>query len=1067
MEKYYLHFLLILGFSLAGLPVSVRCANNRELPFVHNNDPAEFPSREINGKVTDSSGAAIPGVTVYVKSDKSIGTTTDLNGRYILEVPEDATLVFSMVGFDTQEVPVQGMQQINIKLLPATTTLGETVVVGFGTQKKEDVVGAVTTINPSELKVPSSNLTTALAGRLAGVIAYQRSGEPGADNANFFIRGVTTFGYKKDPLILVDGIEFNSTDLARLQPDNIASFSILKDATATAVYGARAANGVILIKTKEGIEGKAKITVRIENSFSSPTKNIELADPVTYMKMANEAAVMSDPLAVLPYSRDKIDYTAQPESNPYAYPTTDWLDVLFKKYTTNQRANFSVRGGGKVAQYYLSGSFNQDHGVLKVDHRNNFNNNINLKTYLLRSNVTINVTKTTQAGVRLYGTFDDYTGPINGGANMYHNVMRTNPVLFPAYFPVDSSHRFVRHIMFGNYGIAGNYLNPYADMVKGYKDYSRNLMLAQFEVKQDLSFLTKGLSLSAMLNTTRRSYYEVSRYYNPYLYQVSSYDKRLDQYHLNLINENEGADYLSYQEGPKEVYSTSHVQAIVDYNRTFGDKHDISGMLVFLLDNSVDANAGDLQTSLPHRNIGISGRFSYAYGSRYFAEFDFGYNGSERFYQDKRFGFFPSMGLAWNVSNEPFFAPWKGTISNLKVRATYGLVGNDAIGAPTDRFFYLSNVNMNDDGRGAHFGTEYAYSRSGVSISRYANKDITWETASKANLGVELSLLDKINVQLDLYRQHRTNILMERAYIPNTTGLSSVPQANIGEAKGKGIDVAVDYSDFFNGGFWIQSRANFTYATSAFTVYEEPAYDSKYLSHIGYSLSQQWGYIAEHLFVDQNEIDNTPHQNFGEYHPGDIKYRDVNGDGQVTTLDQVPIGYPTTPEIVYGFGFSAGYKNFDLSCFFQGLARESFWIDPYATAPFVSYLYDQEVAPAGVLQNQLLKAIADDYWSADNQNPYAFWPRLSATSALLRNNAQRNTWFMRNGAFLRLKTVELGYTLPQNITNRWGVSQFRVYFSGINLWTISGFKLWDIEMGGNGLGYPIQKVLNAGLQISF
>ncbi|GAA4307755.1 TonB-dependent receptor [Compostibacter hankyongensis] len=1026
-----------------------------------------LPDKEVRGLVTDSSGAPMPGVTVSVKDKPTVGTTTDLNGRYILVVPDNAVLVFSMVGFDKQEVPVSGKTSIDIRLLPASNTLGETVVVAFGTQKKEDVVGAVTTIDPAELKVPSSNLTTALAGRLAGVVAYQRSGEPGADNAEFFIRGVTTFGYKKDPLILVDGIEFNATDLARMQPDDIASFSILKDATATALYGARAANGVILISTKEGAEGKAQVTVRVENSVSMPTRNIQLADPVTYMKMANEAAIMSDPLSVLPYTQDKIDNTLKPGSNPYAYPATDWLNTLFRDYTMNQRANFNVKGGGKVARYYLAGTFNEDHGMLRVDKRNNFNNNIDLKSYLLRSNVNINVTKTTEVGVRLYGTFDDYTGPINGGTDTYHNIMRTNPVLFPAYFPKDAEHRFERHIMFGNYGISANYLNPYADMVKGYKDYSQFLMMAQFELNQDFSFITEGLSLRAMVNTTRRSYNDVSRFYNPYYYQLNTYDKLDDAYTIGLLNENTGTDYLGYAEGTKQVHATSYIQAVFNYNRTIKKKNDISGMLVFLMDNQVDANAGDLQTSLPHRNIGVSGRYTYSYDKKYFAEFDFGYNGSERFFEEKRFGFFPSVGLAWTVSREPFLEPLSHVITNLKLRATYGLVGNDAIGKPEDRFFYLSNVDMNDVDRGSRFGTDYTYSRTGVSISRYSNEEITWETSYKTNLGMDLGLFDKGNVVLDLWKEHRTHILMPRAYIPSTTGLAVTPQANLGEANSKGIDLSVDYSQSFGPSFWLQGRANFTYATSAFTVYEEPKYDSKYLSHVGYSLSQQWGYIAEHLFVDQKEIDNAPFQNFGEYHPGNIKYRDVNGDGQITTLDQVPIGYPTTPEIVFGFGFSAGYKNFDLSCFFQGLARESFWINPYATAPFVSYLYPNETAPAGVLQNQLLKAIADNYWSESNQNPYAFWPRLSATSTLLSNDAQQNTWFMRNGALLRLKTLELGYTLPRKITQRWHITETRFYFSGINLWTLSKFDLWDVEMGGNGLGYPIQKVMNLGIQVSF
>lgn len=1027
--------------------------------------------RQVTGKVTDTSGAPLPGVSVSLKNNASIGTSTDLNGRYVLDVPvSGGILVFSLIGFESREIPVGEQSVINLELQIATSTLDDVVVVAFGEQKKTDVIGAVTTVNPSELKVPSSNLTTALAGRIAGVIAYQRSGEPGQDNADFFIRGVTTFGYKTDPLILIDGIELTATDLARLQPDDVASFSIMKDATATALYGARGANGVILVTTKEGAEGKARVSFRLENSLSTPTKNVELADPITYMRMHNEATLLWNPLSPLPYSRSKIENT-EAGVNPIAFPVTDWRETMFKDYTMNQRANFSVSGGGKVARYYLAGTFNQDNGVLKVDGRNNFNNNIDLKSYLLRSNVNISLTKTTEVGVKLYGTFDDYTGPIDGGADVYRRVMRTNPVLFPPYFPVDESHRYVRHIMFGNYDLASSYLNPYAEMVKGYRDYSRSLMMAQFELEQDLSFVTEGLKLQGMINTNRRSYYDVDRFYDPFYYQVGTYDKRADTYTIFPLNENFGTDYLGYDEGAKEVSSTSYVQASALYNRTFEEKHGVSGMLVFILNNIVDANMGDLQRSLPHRNLGLSGRFTYSYDSRYFGEFNFGYNGSERFYKDKRFGFFPSGGVAWYVSNEDFWEPIKPVVSNLKLRATYGLVGNDAIGRPEDRFFYLSNVNMENASMGGTFGTNYNYTRTGVSISRYDNRDITWETALKTNIGLEIGLFDKINIMADLFHEDRTNILMERADVPTTMGLAANVFANLGEASSRGIDISIDYSHFFNNSFWVQARGNFTYATNEFEVYEEPVYAERYLSRVGYPLDQQWGYIAERLFVDELEILNSPRQNFGEYHAGDIKYRDVNGDGQITTLDRVPIGYPTVPEIVYGFGFSTGYKNFDFSAFFQGLARESFWIDLRATAPFVHYRYSHEV-DAGLLsgytlQNQLLKAYADNYWSEDNRDIYAAWPRLAANAGLLNNNAQTNTWFMRNGAFIRLKTVELGYTLPRTLTERWKVEQTRIYLSGTNLLTFSDFKLWDIEMAGQGLGYPLQKVFNIGVQVSF
>ncbi|MBO9154266.1 SusC/RagA family TonB-linked outer membrane protein [Chitinophaga sp. GCM10012297] len=1009
--------------------------------------------KDVRGTVTDTTGMPLPGVTIAVKSAPSIGTTTDLNGKYVLDIPDGATvLVYSMIGYDRQEIPVNNRDVIDVQLAIASSQLEETVIVGFGTQKKREVVGAVTTINPKELKVPSSNLTTALAGRLAGVIAYQRSGEPGADNADFFIRGVTTFGYKKDPLILIDGIETTTTDLSRLNVDDIASFSILKDATSTALYGARGANGVILITTKEGVEGKARVSVRIENSNSAPTKNVALADPVTYMRLGNEAVLTRDPLGQLPYSEAKIDNTAA-GGNPYVYPATNWREELFKESTMNQRANFNVSGGGKVARYYLAAAANRDNGNLRVDKRNNFNNNIRLNTYSLRTNVNINLTKSTEVGVRLSGVFDDYNGPLDGGTTMYKRVVQSNPVRFPAYFPTDDAHEYVQHIMFGNFG-TGNYINPYADMVRGYKEYTRSKLQAQFELKQNLAFITEGLNLHALFNTSRSSYFDVSRFYNPFWYTVANYDKYVDEYSLTMLNPNTGTEYLNYSEGDKIINSTTYLQATANYNRTFNDKHNVSGMLVFLMNNQVAANAGSLQLSLPRRNIGLSGRLTYAYDQRYFFEYDFGYNGTERFYEAQRFGFFPSVGAAWLVSAEPWFKPYQNVISNLKLRATYGLVGNDAIGDEKSRFLYLADVNMADGGRGVSFGTDFNYYRPGIFINRYGNNDITWETATKTNWGVEVGLFNKMNILLDIYTEKRTNILMNRASIPVTMGLLSNAdvQANLGEASGKGFDLSIDYSHSFNTDLWLQARGNFTYATSKFNVYEEPDYVEKYLSHVGYPLSQQWGYIAERLFGDDADVANSPLQGFGEYKAGDIKYHDVNGDGQITTRDKVPIGYPTTPEIVYGFGFSMGYKNFDVSAFFQGLARESFWIDADSTAPFVN-------------ERALLQVYADDHWSESDRDLYAIWPRLSTRP--IANNLQQSTWFMRNGAFLRLKTVELGYSIPPAALRRYKIDRIRIYASGINLLTFSKFKMWDVEMGGNGLGYPVQRVVNIGAQVSF
>lgn len=1014
--------------------------------------------RILSGKVYDASGGLV-GATINVEGT-SRGAVTDAEGRYNLQVNHDnEVLIFSFTGYVTQRIVAGKRTTLDLKMeANPASAMKEVQVVAFGTQKKNSVIGSITTINPKELKVPSSNLTSALAGRLAGVIAYQRSGEPGADNADFFVRGITTFGNNTRPLILIDGIELTTTDLARLQPDDIASFSIMKDATATALYGARGANGVILVTTKQGVAGKAKISIRLENSLSAPTKNIELADPVTYMKLHNEAVLTRDPLGQLPYTEEKIANTAAGK-NPLVYPANDWRKMLFKDYTMNQRINLNVSGGGAIARYYVAASYNRDNGILKVDNRNNFNNNIKLVNYSLRANVSISVTKTTELNVRLSGSFDDYTGPIDGGAQMYAKVMHANPVLFPAYFPSDAQHKYVRHIMFGNYGERGEYLNPYADMVKGYKDQSRSQMQAQFELKQDLGAILKGLSFRTMANANRTSNFDVMRAYGPFYYRVNSYDELSDQYVVSKINDN-GTEYLGYSEGGKTLNSTFYMESMLNYTSDFG-KHDVSGLLVFITRESLNGNSGDLQRSLPFRNVGLSGRATYAYDNRYFAEFNFGYNGSERFYKTNRFGFFPSAGVAWAVSNEQFFEPWKGTVTNLKLRYSYGLVGNDRIGSDEDRFFYLSNVNMDDGNRSAVFGRDFNERKNGISISRYSNEQISWERAIKQNVAIELNLFGKLGIVAEYYTEKRNDILMERSSVPNTMGLSSPIKANLGKATGKGVDLSLDYRESWTKDLWMSIRGNFTYATSKYKVYEEPQYKEPWRSRVGTSLSQTFGFIAERLFIDDKEAINAPRQEFGSlYGGGDIKYLDMNRDGRITYADMVPIGFPQVPEIIFGTGFSFGYKLWDLSAFFQGAGRQSFWIDPNKTAPFK---LSGDVG--GNHNTQLLKAYADSYWSEENRNVYATWPRLSA--ALNTNNTQTSTWFMRNAAFIRLKQVELGFSLPPSLQRRLHTNQFRFYVNGTNLLLFSKFKLWDVEMAGNGLGYPIQRVFNIGANIVF
>jgi TonB-linked SusC/RagA family outer membrane protein len=580
------------------------------------------------------------------------------------------------------------------------------------------------------------------------------------------------------------------------------------------------------------------------------------------------------------------------------------------------------------------------------------------------------------------------------------------------------------------------------------------LLDAQFELKQDFGFILPGLSASGIFNTSRYSFFDINRSYNPYYYNVGFYNPESQQYSLSLLNENGNpTEYLGYNEGGKDINSTTYLQANIIYNNKFNGMHEVSGLVVYQRRQQLLANQGSLQKSLPYRNQGVSGRFTYGYDNRYLAEFTFGFNGSERFDKDHRYGFFPAIGLGWVVSNEKFWSGLSGVIQNLKLKGTYGLVGNDAIGDANDRFFYLSEVNLNDGYKSYAFGENFSQTKNGVTINRYENSDISWETARKLNVGIELGIFNDFDIYADYFTEYRWNILMDRASIPANAGLAANVRANVGRAKSHGVDISVDYAKNLSGSLWLKGRGNFTYAHSEFVKFEEPDYAEAYRSHVGLPLNQIYGLVAERLFVDENEVSNSPTQTFGEYMAGDIKYRDMNGDGKITDDDRVPIGFPTVPEIVYGFGFSAGYKGFDFSAFFQGSARSSFWLDASNTSPF------QNDVP-------LLKDYADNHWSEDNRNLYALWPRLSSNYNS-NNFYHYSTWFMRNGAFLRVKTVELGYTVPAFYSKKLMMTSARIYVSGTNLFLFSRFKMWDIEMGGDGLGYPIQKVINIGAQIKF
>lgn len=1053
-------------------------------------------AQTISGKVTSlSDGDGLPGVTVVVKGSQ-IGTVTDVEGNYNINVPNaDAVLVFSFIGYVTQEQAVGDRTVLNVVLSADVTSLDEVVVVGFGTQKRESVVGAMSSVKPSELKIPASNLTTALAGRISGLISYQTSGEPGADNAQFFVRGVASFNGQNGPLILIDGVELSMDDLARLQPDDIESFAVLKDPTTTAIYGARGANGIILVTTKVGEEGPAVVNVRIENSFSQPIGLVDLADPVTHMRLQNEANRTRGEFAT--FTEEQIAGTIR-GGNPNIYPATDWYQTLFREYTNTSRVNLNVRGGGKKVRYYVAGSFNKDNGLLQVEKTNNFTNDINLKRYLLRSNINIDLHENTEMIVRLHSTIDDYRGPLQGGNAIYNAAVRTSPTRFPAVYDADPSLIGVPHVLFGNAlsprggGIFSGgddsaipvWFNPYAELQRGYRDTRRQLSLVQLEFKQKLDAILPGLNARFLGNVNTTSFFENRRGYAPYFYRLSTFDPFTEAYSLIRTATESGDESLNLLGGERTNNSVSYMEAALNYNQTFKGKHTVGALVVVIGREYLDGNANTVQLSLPSRNLGVSGRYNYDYDNRYFAEFNFGYNGSERFARNNRFGFFPSFGVGWLLSNESFLASLTPMVSRLKLRASFGWVGNDRIGDDrNDRFFYLSEVDLTSGQNSATFGRELNEPISGVIIRRYANPLVTWERSEKANLGLEVNLLDDaIQFRVDAFHEKRTSILQERSDIPSTLGLQAALKTNVGEVTAQGIDASLDVNHYFSDDFWITGRGTFTHSDNQYLVFEEPnfaAIGAPWKSNIGNNVTVSHGYIAERLFVDDEEALNSPVQ-FGspgiDYGGGDIKYKDLNDDGVITTLDRAPIGKPEIPKIIYGAGISAGYKKFDINLFFQGLSEVSFFIDPIKTGPFVNSIQEAGINVVrdgtgngfgnGLLsENGLLQAYADSHWSEENRDVYAIWPRLSTT--VVSNNVERSTWWLRDGSFLRLKQVEIGYTILKNKQNKLGLSNVRIYATGTNLFTWSKFDLWDPELGGNGLNYPLQRVINLGLHVGF
>ncbi|MCI1640625.1 MAG: TonB-dependent receptor [Bacteroidales bacterium] len=1006
--------------------------------------------------ISSDDNAPLAGVVIHVKDNNKIVTTTNSKGEYSISVPSSAkTVVFQLLGYDEKDIDVKDEYLFTlVTMIIQKSSLDGVVVVGFGTQKKESVVGAVQAIKPSELVTTSSNLTTSFAGNIAGVIATQSSGEPGYDGANFYVRGISTFGSNTGALIVLDGVEITSSMLGNISPESIESMSILKDATATALYGSRGANGVVIITTKEGRNSeKLNVSITFDNTVSTPTKVQKVANAVSYMELYNEAKyndARAAGTAYVPfYSSEKIEGTRN-HLNPYIFPDNDWYSMLFKDYAMNQRLNISIRGGGSKVNYFLNASIFNENGILKKPSESPLDIRMNNKKYLFQSNVSTMVTNTTKVTMKLNMQIQYNHTPYESTGDLFYWVMRANPARFPAVLPAEDGDTFVRYGNNNSWDTGLTELNPYARMSDGYKDRFYSYMTAILSIDQDLSMLTKGLKAKALASFYNYSYASTNRYMTPYYFKVD------DDYSINEDGTYNFTSSSIGQEGNTYLTSSvSHagyhewsVQGSLNYARSFG-KHSTGADFVYHMKEKVNnAMGADEEKLLPFREQGLAGRLTYNFDKRYYMEANFGYNGSENFAPGKRFGFFPSVALGWTISNEKFFKSMKKAVTNLKLRASYGKVGNDALAV---RFPYLTSVSM--DSRGYYFGNSFAFRGAGY-IDTYGNEDATWEIANKFNAGIDLTLFKDLTFTGDVFYEHRYNIFMQRQSLSATAGMgATVPYGNLGKVDNRGVDMSLAYNKVVNQDLSFGLRGTFTYAHNEVKAMDEPEYDdtNKNLSKIGHPMQAHQVLIAEGLFTSQEEIDKSPEQEFGSYSVGDIKYKDVNHDGKINANDFVWNDIPYIPEVEYGFGGNIRYKKWDLSIMFQGTGRyqvRMFNNNPFCTTSNFGF---------GIMQY-----IADDHWSWDNNNTDAGYPRL--TSVASDNNTQASTFFLRKANYIRLKTAEIGYSFKS----------FRLYVSGSNLFTISPFKYWDPEVGngtsgtnGNGLSYPLQRTYKIGIQYKF
>lgn len=1001
----------------------------------------------VTGVVTDAQKEPLVGVNVTVKDVPGLGAITDINGKYKIAIEPYQRLIFSYVGFDKVEVLIKEQRVVNVTMKEsAASSLDEVVITGTGVQKKLTVTGAITTVNVSDLMhTANGSVVNALAGNVAGVLAMQTSGQPGRNTSEFWIRGISTFGASTSALVLVDGFE---RDLDDVNIEDIEDFSVLKDASATAIYGSRGANGVVLITTKHGKPGKINIDAKVETSYNTRTITPEFVDGYTYASMMNESRITRNQEPI--YQQDELNILRM-GLDPDLYPNVDWKDLLLKDGAMTYRANLNMNGGGSTARYFVSLSYLKEDGMYKTDEtlRKDYNTNANANTWNYRLNTDIDITKTTLLKVGVSGSLKKYNEPGLSG-DVWKSLMYQNPISVPVMY----SNGYVPA-----YG-TGERTNPWVLATQtGYKEHWENTIQTNITLEQKLDFITQGLKFIGRFGFDTWNKNNIDRIKWPEQYKAQRFRDENGQIVFDRVTEEQKMKQTSSAEGNRnEIF-----EAELHYNRGFKEHH-VGGILKFNQDSKVFTvgTGEDLKKGIARRHLGLAGRVSYNWNYRYFADFNFGYNGSENFADGHRFGFFPAVSVAWNVAEEPIIKKNFKWMNMFKIRYSFGKVGNDVLKIGNDeyRFPYLYTIG---DGTGYTWADyNYSNSYSGKRYTDLASNYATWEIATKHDLGVDLALFnDKFTATVDYFHEQREGIWMERKYLPSIVGLGSNPRANVGKVLSEGFDGNFAYREKINK-VDITVRGNITYSKNTILEKDEENNVYPYQMERDYRVNQAKGLIALGLFKDYDDIRNSPRQDFGTVQPGDIKYKDVNGDGVVNDGDKVAIGATTRPNMIYGFGISASWKGLDVNVHFQGAGKTSFFIDGSTVYAFSSGEWGNILADVAGSNRWIEHEISG---TMATENPNASYPRLSYGGN--NNNYRQSTYWLRNGSYLRLKTLELGYSIPKPLVNKIRFNNIRLFLRGSNLLTFSSFKLWDPELGSStGTEYPLAKSFTLGLSVN-